>query len=111
MAQRLGRGQDRLGLLGRPHRRGQRANQVMAGQAVVGQLGRGAVGAGGQQAGVGGVQAHLLTRQQVAVDRLLEQRVPEGVAPGGGVGGQHPGPDRLVQAVLQVGRASCRERV
>jgi hypothetical protein len=75
----------------------------MAGQAVVGQLGRGAAGLGGQQAGAGGVQPHLLARQQVAVDRLLQQRVAERVAPGGGVGRQHPGADRLLQALLQLG--------
>jgi hypothetical protein len=103
VAEGLGRGQDRLGLGGRPHRRGQRADQVMTGQTVVGQLGRGAAGLGGQQAGVGGVQPHPLAREQVAVDRLLEQRMAERVAPGGGVAGQHPGADRLVQALLQVG--------
>ena len=75
----------------------------MAGQTVVGQLGRGAVGIGGQQPGVGGVQPHLLARQQVAVDRLLQQRMAKRVAPGGGVGRQHPGADRLVQALLQLG--------
>ena len=103
MAEGLGRGQDGLGRLGRPHRRGQRADQVVAGQTMVGQLGRGAAGVGGQPTGIGGVQPHLLARQQVAVDRLLEQGMAEGVAPGGGVDHEHPSVDRLAQALLQVG--------
>jgi hypothetical protein len=82
----LAGGEHRRGVVGRPDQRGQPAREVVAGQAVPGQLGRRgrgvvAVGVGlGQQAGVGGVKAGPLARQQVAVDRLLEQGVAEPVA-------------------------------
>jgi hypothetical protein len=75
----------------------------MAGQAVMGQLGRGAIGVGGQQAGVGGMQPHLLARQQVAVHGLLQQRMAKRIAASGGVARQHADVDRLVQAPLQLG--------
>ena len=95
MAIGLAGGEHGGGVAGRPDQRGQPAGQVVAGQAVPGQLGRRgravlAVGVGlGQQARVGGVEAGPLARQQVAVDGLLEQGVAEPVALGGGAGHQH----------------------
>ena len=109
VAERLGRGQDRLGLLSRPHRRGQRTDQVVAFQAVVGQLGRGAVGLGREQAGVGGMQSYLLAWEQVAVDRLLQQRMAKRVASGGGVGPPAPR-RRLPHAGFPPGRPRAGRR-
>ena len=82
---RLGRGGEPLGLLPGPDRRGERSRDVVAGQAVVGQL-RGGPRHGGQPARVGqqlgepGVQPGPLPRQQVGVEGLPDQRVPEHVA-------------------------------
>nr|BFE86964.1 hypothetical protein GCM10020093_095650 [Planobispora longispora] len=73
-------------------RGGQRPGEVVAGQVVVGELRRGAL-AGGQQPGELGVQAGPLAGQQVGVDGLLEQRVPEGVAVLAGGMQQAPGDD------------------
>jgi hypothetical protein len=50
-----------------------------------------------QGAGIGGMQGAALHRQQVVVDRLLHQRVPEDVAAAGLVDGQHVVGDRLAQ--------------
>jgi hypothetical protein len=55
MTQRLDRGQDRLSLLRCPDRGTQGTDEVVAGQAMVGELGRDALGLGGEQAGIGGV--------------------------------------------------------
>jgi hypothetical protein len=102
VAQRFGGGEDRRRLLGRPHRRSQGADQVVALQTVVGKLGRSAIG-GGEHPGVGGMQPYLLAGQQVGVDRLLQQRMAEHVGPGGLVGHQYAGRDRFTQSRLQVG--------
>jgi len=101
MPQGLGRGEDCRCLLGRPHRRGQGADQVMAGQTVVHQLGRDALSLAGKQAGVGGVQPYLLARQQVAVDRLLQQRMAKRIGATGPVRYKDAGTDRLAQTLLK----------
>ena len=103
VAERLRWGEDGRRLLGRAYRGGQGAGQVVASQAMVGELGRGAFRLGGKQAGVGGMEPHLLAWQQVAIDRLLQQRVAERIGPGGAVGHQDAGADRLPQALLQLG--------
>jgi hypothetical protein len=74
---------------------------------VVGQLatlrGRGAAGVATlldaplQGAGVGGVERGALHRQQVVIDRLLHQRMPKHVGPGGLVDHQRMVADRLTQ--------------
>ncbi|WP_460716416.1 hypothetical protein, partial [Microbispora hainanensis] len=80
------------------HRRPQRARQVVPGEVVMGQLGGGAA-AFGEQRGERGVQAGALARQQVVVDGLLEERVPEGVAVA--ARREQPLRDDLAQRVLQ----------
>ena len=81
---RLGRGGQPLGLLPGPDRRGERARDVVAGQAVMGQLRRGPRHGGeparvGQQLGEPGVQPGPLPGQQVGVEGLPDQGVPEHV--------------------------------
>ena len=81
---RLGRGGQPLGLLRGPDRRGERARDVVAGQAVMGQLRRGPRHGGeparvGQQLGEPGVQPGPLPGQQVGVEGLPDQGVPEHV--------------------------------
>src|SRR5690606_37867630 len=61
----LGWGAEALGLASGLGGGGQRPGQVVAGEVVVGQLGR-----GGEQAGEGGVEARALAGEQVVVDRL-----------------------------------------
>jgi hypothetical protein len=104
----LAGGEHRGRVAGRPDQRGQPAREVVAGQAVPGQLGRQgvavAVGGGlGEQAGVGGVEPGPLAREQVAVDGLLEQGVAEPVALGGRAGHQHLAGDGVTQAPLDLG--------
>ena len=101
---RLGRRGQPLGLLAGLHRRGERAGDVVAGQAVVGQLGRGAGHLGqaplvGQQLGQQPVQPGPLPRQQVGVDGLAQQRVPERQAVAA-VGDQQPLGDGLADGIL-----------
>ena len=72
-------------------------------QAMVGEFRGDTLSVAGEDAGIGGVQPHLLAWQQVAVDRLLQQRVAKRVAPGWAVGDKDAGADRLTQALLQVG--------
>jgi hypothetical protein len=86
----------RLGLQPRLHGGGQRTSWVVGPDPVVGEPGRqgdpvglGEVGTLAEQAGEGGVQPGALAGQQVGVQRLLGQRVPEGVGLGGGVGDEH----------------------
>ena len=84
VAVRLGGRAEPLGLRPGPHRRRERSRDVVAGQVVLGQLGRGTRVGGqpfliGQQPGQHAVQPGALTGQQVPVDRLTQQRVPEGV--------------------------------
>ncbi len=81
----LSRGGQPLGLLPGPDRRGERSRDVVTGQAVVGQFGGGTRHGGqparvGQQLGEPGVQPGPLPGQQVGVERLPDQRVPEHVA-------------------------------
>ena len=110
----LGRGGDGGGVVGRPDQGGQPSWEVVAGQAVPGQLGgrpRGGFGvAGDQQARVGSVQAGPLPGKQVAVDGLLEQGMAEPVALGGRVGDQHLPGDGLAQAPLDLGLLAVRGR-
>ncbi len=93
---------DRHRLVAGADARLERGRQVACGQCVPGQLGGGAPAAAvAQRLGVRRVEAHPLARQQVVVDRLGEQRVPEGVAV---LGGDHDvrldrGPERLVERV------------
>ena len=68
---------------------GQRPGGLLGPEQVVGELGVGALGAGGGQGRVGferlghrAVQPEPLARQQLGVHRLLEQGVPEAVAVG-----------------------------
>ena len=78
---RLVRAADRHGLVAGLDARAQGHRQVVGRAGVAGQLGRGRVGArGGQGGDVGRVPADPLAGQQVAVDRLGQQGVPEGVA-------------------------------
>ncbi len=82
---RLGRGGQPLGLLPGPDRRGEGSRDVVAGQAVMGQLGGGPRHGGeaarvGQQLGEPGVQPGPLAGEQVGVERLADQGVPEHVA-------------------------------
>jgi hypothetical protein len=71
VAECLGGGQDRLSFASCRKRGPQRADRVVALQAVVGELGCDALRFGGQQASVGGMQPHLLAGEQLGVDRLL----------------------------------------
>ncbi len=57
-----------------------RGRVVVRGARVPGELGGAAVGAGGDDRGVVGVQPDPLARQQILVHGLGEQRVPERVA-------------------------------
>ena len=82
----------------------QRGVEVVGQPGVAGQLGGGAgdVGALASAVGVPVVQPHPLAGQQVVVDRLAEQRVPEGVAVA--VGDQHVHLDRLPQPLVERAR-------
>jgi len=84
VAVRLGRRAEPLGFLSGPDRRGERTGDVVAGQAVLGQLGRGSRPGQplllGQQCAHRAVQPGPLARQQVPVDGLAQQGVPEDVA-------------------------------
>ena len=106
VAVRLGRGAQPLGILPGPDRRGERAGNVMAGQAVLGQFRGGARHREpllvGEQRTHGGVQPGPLPRQQVRVDRLPEQGVPEHVA-FGAVGHEQLVGDRLPHRALVFG--------
>ena len=81
----------------------QRGVEVVGGPGVPGQLGGRAVdAAAADRLGVGGVQADPLARQQVVVDRLGEQGVPEGVALGADPDEDvrlHGGPQRPLEVV------------
>ena len=84
VAVRLGRRAKLLRFLPGLDRSGERAGNVMAGQAVLGQL-RGGPGQRepllvGEQRAHRGVQPGPLPRQQVRIDRFAEQGVPENVA-------------------------------
>ncbi len=108
MPVRLGRGGQPLGLLACPHRRGESAGNVVTGQVVVGQLGRRAWYGGqpclvGQELGQPCVQPGPLAGQQVGVDRLADQRMPERV-PFVAVGDQELVRDRLPDALLVLRR-------
>ena len=94
----LGGGAEALGLVAGPDRGGERAGDVVAGHAVVRELGGGA-GHAREQAREPGVQPGPLPRHQVAVDGLAQQRVPEPVAVGP-VGGQQLVAGRLADRLL-----------
>ena len=98
VAVRLGRGAEPACLVPRADRRGERPRHVVAGQAVVRQLGGGPRHVR-QQGREPAVEPGPLARQQVVVDRLAQQRVAEGVAVGGVRHQQlvgHRVPDRVV---------------
>ena len=108
---RLGRRAQALRLLTRPDRRGERPGDVMAGQAVLGQLG-GRSGHGqpvlvGQQRAHRAVQPGALARQQVAVDGLAQQGMPEHVALGA-VGHEELVGDGFPHGGLVLGRHQAR---
>ena len=98
MPVRFGRGAEALGLDAGLDRGGERAGDVVARHAVVREFGGGA-GHACQQAGEPGVQAGPLSRHQVGVDRLAQQRVPESV-PIGFVEGQQLVAGRLANRLL-----------
>jgi hypothetical protein len=97
----LGEGVGPLGGQAGLDRRRQGPLQVVGGVPVPGQLGgqpRVTVPVRGRQGGrEPGVQAGPLPRQQLGVDRLLDQGVAEPVGAVGGVGQQHMGRDGLTQ--------------
>ena len=82
MRQGLGRREHGHGLVRGADPRGERGGQVVRRHRVPGEVSRAGAVAGGQQPGVGGMQPHALTGQEVAIDGLLQQRVAEGVAVG-----------------------------
>jgi hypothetical protein len=113
--QGLDQREDRRGGLPGLHAGHQRLPQVVGGVPVVGELalldGGAAAGARGdaalgdaalQRPGVGGMQRAALHRQQVVVDRLLHQRVPEDVAAAGLLDRQHVTANRLAQQPHQL---------
>jgi hypothetical protein len=107
VAVRLGGGAEPLGLHTGPHGRGERARDIVTGQVVMGQLRRGAWVGGqpvlvGQQPGQHAMQPGTLAGQQVGVDGLTEQRVPERIAVRT-VRDQQLLGDRLTHCVLEVG--------
>jgi hypothetical protein len=91
-----------LGLPRRPHRSGQRERQVVRGHRVVGELGRRALlPVLGEVLGVAGVQPAALAGQQLGVDRLAQQRVPEDVGIAR-VGHQHVVGDGIAQGLVEL---------
>ena len=101
---RVGESVGGLGPQARLHRGRQRAGRVVGPAPVVreqrrlgGPVGSGELRALGEHAGEGGVQLGPLARQQLCVQRLLGQRVPEGVGLGDGVGYEHLVGDRGAQ--------------
>jgi hypothetical protein len=110
----LGQGRGRLGGLPGLHAGHQRLPQVVGGVPVIGELAtldrpgpRPArsltlLDAALQRPGVGGVQRAPLHRQQVVVDRLLDQGMAEGVGVAGLVDGQDVAGDRLAQQPHQL---------
>ena len=112
IGQELQRGLQVLGgLVGRTHLRGlaacshrgvERGVEVHRRAGVPGQLGGGAGrGAGGEGGGVGAVQPDPLPGQQVVVDGLAEQRVPERVV--AAVGDEDVEVDRTAQTRVERG--------
>ena len=98
----------------RAEQRRQRPGGLLGPEQVVGQLGVGALGAGGGQGRVGlerlghrAVQPQPLARQQLGVHRLLQQRVPEAVAVG--VHDQRLVLDRGAQSGRPLGRRHRRD--
>ena len=113
VAERLGVGVHRLGLRRRADRPRQRVGQVagtvpvhrdLSGRARPARLSR------PEPLGQGGVQPGAFAGQQLAVDRLLYQRVPEGVGVLVGSDDQQLLVDRLPQASQQLGLAQRRHR-
>ena len=103
---RLGEGIARLVGIARRDRRLEGARQVVGRVPVVGELGgarRVTARAGLERPREGRVQPGALARQQVVVDRLLEQRVPEGVAldAGGRVGDEDLATDALAERLVE----------
>ena len=98
VAVRLGRGAEAVGLDAGPDRGGERTGDVVAGHAVVRELG-GGTGHAREQAREPCVQPGPLPRHQVGVDRLAQQRVPEPV-PVGPVGGKQLVAGRLADRLL-----------
>ena len=102
----LGEGVGALGGQAGPDRRREGPLQVVGGVPVPGELGGQprVVAVPGRQGGrEPGVQAGPLPRQQLGVDRLLDQGVPEPVGAVAGVGQQHVGRDGLAQPGQQLG--------
>ncbi len=79
--QLLGGRADALGVVGGLQGRGERLGQVVALAVVVGALGRavGPAASRGEQPGERAVQPGPFPREQVGVDRLPREGVPEGV--------------------------------
>ena len=96
MTHRVGEPVRRLRLQPGFHRRRQGLSWVVSPDPVVGKPGRrgdvagtSKIGALAEDPGKGRMQLGALSRQQVAVQRLLGERVPEGVRLGSGVGDEY----------------------
>ncbi len=97
----LGGRSDPLGHPPRLYGGPQRPGEVVAGEIVVGQLGR-----RGEQAGERGMEPGALARQQVGVDGLLQQRVAEGVAVA--LDPEQAARDDLAHRLLELGQRQPR---
>ena len=108
---RLGRRAEPLGFVAGPDGGGERPRDVVAGQAVLGQLGQGSRHGQplllGQQRAHRAVQPGSLAREQVTVDGLAQQGVPEHVALGA-VGHEQLAGDGLPHGGLVLGRRQAR---
>ncbi len=112
----LGSGAVRVGeacLLHRLERGDEGATQVVRGQPVVRQLAGGAFGCRFERLRVAAVEARAFARQQVGVDRLAHQRVPERVfvTRGGEDVREHGLPGQPVQFVRRAVEHGLEQRV
>ncbi len=76
---------------------------IMSGAGVPGQVGRGRPRMIMQRADVGGVQSDPLARQQILIDGLGQQRMPERVRVGA-ITDQDEPLDRVAQRQIELGR-------
>ena len=90
-------------LLGRSQPRRQRRLMIMGGAGMPGQIGRGRPRMIMQRADVRGVQSDPLARQQILIDGLGQQRMPERVRVGA-ITDQDEPLDRVAQRQIELGR-------